>query len=294
MSITRFRPEIWSANLLVALRKRLVYAGPGVVNRDYEGDISAAGDTVRITSIGDPTIGTYSPNVTSITPEELTDAQRTLVIDQAKYFAFYVDDVDQRQAKGNVIPEAMRRAAYKLADTVDQYVAALYTGTQSANIVAAGAAQTFVLPTAGTPGGTDDFYNKILIPLKVKLDEANIPTEGRFCIVPPWAHGVLLLSNLFVRQDASGTTEGLRNGMVGRAAGFDIMVSNNVPLISSDYAIIAGTDMAISFAEQINKTEAYRPEAKFADAVKGLMLYGSKLVRPEGLAYARCTRPSGI
>jgi hypothetical protein len=102
------------------------------------------------------------------------------------------------------------------------------------------------------------------------------------------------MSNLFVRLDASGTTEGLRNGMVGRAAGFDILLSNNVPLISTDFAIIAGTDMAISFAEQINKTEAYRPEAKFADAVKGLTLYGAKLVRPEGLAYARCTRPAAI
>src|SRR5690349_13358556 len=98
MAITRFRPEIWSAELLVALRKSLVFAQPGVVNRDYEGEISAAGDTVRITSISDPTIGTYTPNSTSITPEELTDAQRTLVIDQAKYFAFYVDDIDARQA----------------------------------------------------------------------------------------------------------------------------------------------------------------------------------------------------
>ena len=72
MSITRFRPEIWSANLLVALRKALVYAGPGMVNRDYEGDIQQAGDTVRITSISDPTIGTYSANSTVISPEELT------------------------------------------------------------------------------------------------------------------------------------------------------------------------------------------------------------------------------
>jgi len=278
MAITQFRPQIWSANLLVALRKALVYGGPMVVNRDYEGDIQDAGDTVRITSIGDPTIGTYTPNSTTITPEELTDAQRTLVIDQAKYFAFYVDDVDARQAKGNVIPEAMRRAAYKLADTVDQFIVALYTGAQAANQVG-----TVAVPT-GTPTA---FYDSVLVPLKVKLDEANVPTEGRFCIVPPWLHGRALRDDRFVRADASGSTETLRNGVVGRAAGFTIMASNNAPLVTGDdYAVLAGTNAGISFAEQVNKTEAYRPEAKFADAVKGLLLYGSKLVRPEAIATA--------
>jgi hypothetical protein len=278
MSINRFRPEIWSAQLLVALRKALVYAGPGVVNRDYEGEISAAGDTVRITSIGDPTIGTYSPNVTVIAPEELTDAQRTLVVDQAKYFAFYVDDVDARQAKGNVMPEAMRRAAYKLADQIDQYIAAMYTAAQTAN-------QLGTVPV--TTAAPNDFYDKVLVPLGVKLDEANVPSEGRYCVIPPWLNGRAQRDDRFVRVDASGSSETLRNGIVARAAGFDILKSNNVPLVTGDdYAVTAGVDMAISFAEQINKTEAYRPEAKFADAIKGLTLYGGKLVRPEAIATA--------
>lgn len=278
MAITRFRPEIWAAELLVALRKALVYAGPTVVNRDYEGEIREAGDTVRITSISDPTIGTYSANTTTITPEELNDAQRTLVVDQAKYFAFYVDDVDARQAKGNVIPQAMSRAAYKLADTIDQFVVALYTGAQSANQVG-----TVAVPT-GTPTA---FYDSVLVPLKVKLDEANVPSEGRYCVIPPWLHGRALRDDRFVRVDASGNSEALRNGMVGRAAGFDIMLSNNAPLVTGDdYLVLTGVNSAISFAEQINKTEAYRPEAKFADAVKGLCLYGAKLVRPDAIATA--------
>lgn len=283
MSITRFRPEIWSANLLVALRKALVYAGPGMVNRDYEGDIQQAGDTVRITSISDPTIGTYSANSTVISPEELTDAQRTLVVDQAKYFAFYVDDVDKRQAKGDVMPEAMRRAAYKLADVVDQYVAGMYTGANAANVV----------NTTGSPVQTNlsadttkrKAYNEVLLPLRTKLTKANVPTEGRFVVVPPEFTASMLQDDRFVKVNESGTSEGLRNGMVGRAAGFDVIESNNVPNPTGNvHAIIAGTSMAISFAEQISKTEAYRPEAKFADAVKGLHLYGAKLVRPEALA----------
>lgn len=292
MAITRFRPEIWSAELLVALRKRLVYAQPGVVNRDYEGEISQAGDTVRITSISDPTIGTYTPNVTVVTPEELSDAQRTLVVDQAKFFAFQVDDVDARQAKGNVMPQAMQRAAYKLADQADQFVAAFYTGIQTANAVNAGATLTF---TAIGSTATEEFYNKVLVPLKVKLDEANVPSEGRYCIVPPWGHAMLLLSSLFSRVDGSGTEAAGHNGMVGRAAGFDVIASNNTPIPSAGRNIVtAGVDTAISFAEQINKVLAYRPEAKFADAVKGLYLYGGKLVRPDALAYADVTRPTGI
>jgi len=292
MAITRFRPEIWSASLLVALRKALVYAQPGVVNRDYEGEIAQAGDTVRITSISDPTIGTYTPNVTSVSPEELTDAQRTLTVDQAKYFAFYVDDVDARQAKGDVMPTAMGRAAYKLADQADQFVASLYTGIQSANAVNAGATVTF---TAIGSTATEEFYNKALVPLKVKLDEANVPTDGRYCVVPPWGHAMLLLSSLFSRVDGSGGAAAARNAFVGRAAGFDILVSNNTPVPAAGRNIVtAGVDSALSFAEQINQVQAYRPEVKFADAVKGLYLYGAKLVRPDALAYADVTRPSGI
>ena len=125
MSIDSFVPEVWSKSLLSSLKKSLVIAAPGVVNRDYEGEISDQGDTVRINSISRPTVASYVKGTTSITPEQLTTAQRSLVVDQAKYFAFEVDDVDARQAAGNVIPEAMAEAAYALADVADQYVEGL-------------------------------------------------------------------------------------------------------------------------------------------------------------------------
>ncbi|HTF09059.1 MAG TPA: P22 coat protein - protein 5 domain protein, partial [Asanoa sp.] len=137
MSTRAFVPEIWSTNLLVALRKQLIFAGPSVSNRNYEGEIANAGDTVRITSIGRPAIGNYEPNVTVITPQALQAAQRTLVVDQAKYWAFEVDDVDARQQLGNFITESMSEAAYALADVVDQYVAAMYTEIPSANQIPA-------------------------------------------------------------------------------------------------------------------------------------------------------------
>lgn len=283
MSVRNFVPEIWSSRLLVALRKTLIYAGPSIVNRDWEGEIREAGDTVRITSVSRPTVGDYVPNVTTITPEKLTTAQRTLVVDQAKYWAFEIDDVDKRQVQTDLVPQTMSEAAYALADVVDQYVAGLYTAAQAANVVSA-------VTIDHSPTGPEEWlkaYDEILIPLKVKLDEADVPSMGRYIVVPPWLHGVLLRDSRFVKVNESGTSEGLRNGMVGRAAGFDILMSNNVPVPTADnYIVTAGTNAAISYAEQINKTEAYRPESSFADAVKGLALYGAKVIRPDALAYA--------
>jgi hypothetical protein len=279
MAIKRFKPEFWSSKLLVGVRKSLVYAGPGVVNRDYEGEIRDAGDTVRITSISRPTIGTYGPGVT-IVPEELTDAQRTLVVDQQKYWAFKVDDVDKRQAAGDVMPQAMDEAGYGLSDVVDQYVASLYTQASAANQLG-----TIAVPSAN-PGY---FYEKILVPLKVKLDEANVPSQGRYAVIPSWLHGRALLDDRFIDASKAGATpnNALLNGFVGRAAGFDIVMSNNCPNpTGDDYVVTAGTSAAISFAEQINKTEAYRPESSFSDAIKGLCVYGAKVIRPDFLATA--------
>lgn len=281
MSIQNFRPEIWSANLLVALRKTLVYSN--LTNRDYEGEITAAGDTVRITSIGRPTISTYVPNSTVITPEQINDSQRTLVVDQAKMFAFAVDDIDARQAKGNVIPQSMSEAAFGFADVIDQYLAnTMYTGIQTANQLG-----SITVNSATTPS---DAYDKVLVPLKIRLDLANVPTEGRSIVVRPELHGCLLRDSRFIKVNESGTSEGLRNGMVGRAAGFDIVLSNNAPnTTGSEYATVAGNSTAFTFAEQINKIEAYRPQSSFADAVKGLVLYGGKLTRPDSLASALVT-----
>ena len=275
MAITGFIPEVWAAQLQSSLKKSLVFAGPAVANRNYEGEIAGEGDTVRITSISRPTVATYTKDSTTITPETLTDAQRSLLIDQAKYFAFEVDDIDMRQSKngGALMDEAAVEAAYALADTADQYVAAMYTGVAADNAITTTAITTAALAVTG------------LVNLKVKLDNANVPTPGRYVVATPWYHGLLLQSDTFVRVDASGTAEALRNGVVGRAFGFDVYVSNNcVNVTGDDWIIQAGYPGAITYAEQINKVEAYRPESAFSDAVKGLHLYGAKLVRPTGIA----------
>ena len=103
MAIANFKPEVWSADLLVALEKSLVYGAAGVVNRNYEGEIAQYGDTVHITNLVDPTIGTYTAH-TDITIEDVDDGTAALLIDQSKYFAFEVDDIEKRQARGDVMP----------------------------------------------------------------------------------------------------------------------------------------------------------------------------------------------
>ena len=155
----------------------------------------------------------------------------------------------------------------------DQYVAGLYTGVDSGNAITTTSITSAALAVTG------------LVNLKVKLDNANVPTAGRYVIVTPWYHGLLLQSDTFVRVDASGSAEALRNGVVGRAFGFDVYVSNNcVNVTGDDWIIQAGYPGAFTFAEQIAKVEAYRPESAFSDALKGLHLYGAKLIRPTGIA----------
>lgn len=272
MSILRFRPEIWSAVLLKAKERKLVFGQPYVVNRDYEGDISQMGDVVHISSIGDPTIVTHAAGDT-ITYEDLQDAGQTMPVDQGQRYAFKVDDIDKRQARGDVMGEAMRRSAYLLAKTVDTFVAGLYTAVDSANAISTTAITTGDLAYTG------------LVNLRTKLANADVPDEGRYVIVPPWYYGLLLQNDKFVRADASGTTEGLRNGQVGRAAGFDVYESNAcVNVTGDDYIVQAGTNAAISMADQIVETEALRLQTTFADAVRGLHVWGAKVVRPDFLA----------
>lgn len=280
MSILKFRPEIWSSKLQVALRPNLIFAT--LCNNDYEGEIAEAGDTVRITSVGRPTISTYTPGVTVINPEQVTDSQRTLVVDQAKMFAFAVDDVDARQAKANVLPQSMDEAAFGFANVIDQYIASFFTGIQTANQLGSITVNSATTPT--------DAYDKVLVPLKIKLDKANVPTQGRSIVITPELHGCLLRDSRFVKVNEAGTSEGLREGLVGRAAGFNINLSNNTPnTTGSEFAIIGGNDRAITFAQQISKVEAYRPQNSFSDAVKGLVLFGAKLTRPDSLASALVT-----
>ena len=280
MSINNFKPEIWSAQLLMALRNSLVYAQPQLVNRNYEGEITSHGQSVHITTIGDPTIFDYDAGDT-LNYEDVETAGTDLVITEAKAFAFKLDDVDKAQALLNPMQQMAQNAAYGLRDKADAFVASLYTGAASANVIG----------STGSPIDTHttftDAYDKVLVPLRTKLNRANVPKEGRYATVSPEFTGSLLRDSRFVKVNESGTEEGLRNGIVGRAAGFDILESNNTPNPSGDTQVIqAGYPGAITYAEQIIETEALRLQSTIADAIRGLHVYGGKLLRPTGIAVA--------
>lgn len=277
MAIDNFIPEIWSARLMSNLNHDLVFGQPGVVNRDYEGEISAFGDTVRIHNIGRITVRDYTKNTDIVTPDDLVDGETLLLIDQQKYFNFQVDNIDQVQQKPKVMGEAMGEASYALANQVDQFIAGLFTDAISANLIGSDGAPKTDLATAGRA-------YEYLVDLGVKLDEADIPSAGRWVVIPPWYEGWLLKDQRFVSFGTVGNLDTLRNGMVGRAAGFDILKSNNITINSTTYRVMAGTSMAISMADQIVQTVAYNPEKRFGDAVKGLHVWGTKVVRPQALA----------
>lgn len=281
MSVDNFIPAIWSAQMLMSLKKEHVYGQAGVVNRDYEGEISAQGDRVKINSIGPVTIGTYTKNTNIGDPETLTDSQKELVINQAKYFNFQVDDVDKAQTKLKVMGGAMVEAAYGIRDATDNFIAGLYTGVAAATSGTANGMGDDTTPVVLTPATV---YEK-LVDMGVLLTEQNVPTGGRWCVLPPWAYGMLLKDDRFVKVGSVKSDAVIANGEVGEAAGFRILQSNNVPQTGGvKYKIIAGHPMAISYADQIASVEAFRPEKRFGDAVKGLHVYGAKLVRNNAIA----------
>lgn len=345
MSIANFIPEVWAASLLSTLDKALVFGADGVVNRDYEGDIGAFGDTVHITSIADPTIAAYTKDTNLGDPEALTDSEQLLTIDQAFSFNFQIDDIDKAQVRSNgaLMGEATKRAAFGLRDKADQRIA-------SRMALSAGNALGVVDGTTAT-----NVYDNLIVPASVALDEANVPEELRWLILSPAAYGKLQLDGRFIKANESGGAA-LHNGIVGEAAGFRIFKSNNafqsnrtvasvttasgaktltgvagqfnqgdvglsvtgtgvgasakvvsvnadgsvatVDVNSSASAAVtitlagggqlayAGSSIATSYAQQILEIEAYRPEKRFADALKGLHVHGEKVVRASALAVA--------
>lgn len=276
MSLT-FIPTVWAARLLTALEKSLVYGQANVCNRLYEGEIRQAGNTVKIASIGNVDVNDYVKDSDIADPVPLTDSDQTLLIDQQKYFNFYVDSVDRAQQNVNVLDEAMRHAAWKLRDIADTYLA----GIISSAVIAGNTIGSLATPKIPTK---DDAY-EYLVDLGVLLDEADVPLEGRFVIIPAWFHGLLLKDDRFVNAGSRMSDAALSNGEVGEAAGFSILKSNSVPnTTGTKYKIVAGHRMATTYVEQIVDLKTYQPEKRFGDAVKGLHVYGAKVVRPTSLA----------
>lgn len=272
MTLDAFIPQVWSANLLENLNDKHVYVS--LLNRDYEGEIRASGDSVRINSIGRVTIQSYTKNGSLNAPETLDGDGQVLIVDQAQAFNFEIDDIDKAQQKPQLMSGFMEEAAWALADVRDVFaVTLMVAGVASAN-------QLSAATSVGVGASDDDAYG-ILVDIDVQMTITNTPSGGRWVVVPPWFHGVLRKDPRFVSFGTGENRGTLTNGKIGQVANLTVHQSNNVPVAGSDYTIVGGHSSCGTFAAQITDVEGFRPEASFGDAMKGLDLYGAKLTRPE-------------
>lgn len=324
MAFTTSLATLWSQKVLLQLEKALIYSSPFVCNRDYEGDITDENKSVKIHGVYDPVVKSYEQD-TDIEIDTLTDFEAELTIDQGDYYAFQVDDVQALQQVPKLTPQALVRAAYKLADTADKYVAtamsaaagttALDTNFSSPSVVGSSTAPSAISVAAfSDPSSPRSAFYEYLVDLSAALTEVAVPREGRFVICPPWAIADLNKDLRFTGYPGYGgsntvLTEGFAgdigmNGLAGRVAGLNVIESLNTPTgtfttptasnpylnpsgtSQTYYQIIAGVPEACTFANQILKTQAYMSPTRFADVMRGLHVYGFKAIWPERLVGA--------
>ncbi len=276
MALSNFIPEIWSKKLLKIFNKSVVMAN--LVNRDFEGEIQSAGDVVHVRTFGDVTVNDYSRDMT-ISFQSLTDPMVDLTIDQQKYFAFKVDDLDKAQANIDILEGYAGRAAIAIRDIVDSRLIGHYADVDSGNVIG-----TDLAPVTLTSGNIYSYITQ----LGEKLDNANVSSEGRNLVITPKFKTMLLQSTEFTRATSLGDNV-IQNGYIGNVAGFGVHVTTNNPAVSGVVNLMAFTQDYISFASQVSKVETVRPYNMFADAVKGLYLYGSKVMMPKAGAVLKAS-----
>ena len=271
MSVDNFIPTIWSDQILDKYEEKAVFRP--LMNFDYEGEISQKGDTVKINSLNDFDDAAYSGSVT-YTP--LDDASRMLLIDQDRYVAKELDDVDNAQTT----PKLMAKIAGLIADaflrTQETFIGLKY--------VDAGI-------TSGTTGSPTSITSANIIStigaLAVDMDDADVPDDGRVAVVPPWLAQKMVLAGVIRDTDNSDI---LTAGYVGQFQGFQVYKSNRVAHSGTTWyaPMFFRRGDTIALAEQISSLEALRRESSFADALKSLFVYGVKVLRPESLAVLYC------
>lgn len=277
MALEQLKPEIWSEQLLRRLNDILVYRQ--VCTTEFEREIEKFGDVIKINEIGTVAVNSYTATSTgALTIQTLSDAQKLLNIDRAKYTAFWVDEIDMAQVKPKILDAAREQSAWSLANEVDEYIASLYG---QAGIAVGGNA------TTGADVTSTNTLKYIALTAQ-KHDEANTPNIGRWMVVPPWFAHKLIMSKIVLDTNNTGV---LGSGKLGSYYGFDIYVSNNVNHLSgTDRAcILSGYKGSIALATQILKTGVVDSGTiGFKTLVKSLLVYGAKVIRPNnlGILYA--------
>lgn len=267
-----FIPEIWSQKLNYMLSKDCVMLQ--CVNRNWEGEIKNQGDKVKIITPADVAISTLSSS--NITYKELEPTSQDLVIDQKKFFAFKINDVAQVQSNADIMEAHLKNAKKAIEEVQDAYILSLHTEVDKDNVV--GDETTAVSLDKST------IYSKF-VELALCLKNSNAISAGvrPWVVINPTIESYLLQSSEFIGAH-NVADETLREGAIGRIAGMDVLVSTNLTDVSGKYYVLAGTNEAITFASQLSKIESLRDKDSFSDLVRGLYLYGAKVVQPKALA----------
>lgn len=279
-------PEVFSKKVQVAFRKSAV--AEAICNTDYMGEIAQFGDTVNIIKEPTITVTDYTRATTSLNSTVLTDQELVLQVDQAKYFQFKVDDLEKRFSHVNWQQVASDNAAYQLKDAFDVNVITAAVAGIGSNTYGTVAAP---IDTGHDAGEVDPL--DVLARLARLLDDANVPEENRWVVAKPEFYEELAKTNSkLLSVDYNQGNGGLRNGLVasGELRGFKMYKSNNVPTPSGagspTHQILAGHMSAVSCAQSLSTVESIRDNDSFKDIVRGLLVWGRKVLRPEALALA--------
>ena len=293
-----FLPSVYSKKVLNFFRKSSVVEA--ITNTDYAGEISAYGDSVKI--IKEPVISVSDYTRGSDTTDtKLTDQELTLVVDSAKAFKFIVDDIETNMSHVNFKEVASSSAAYALRDSYDAAViATMFAGVSASSPDHVLGSDNATDLAAGTFDGTGNldlgFASGEHDPIDVMarmarlLDEQNVPEEGRWFVAGPDFYEVLgQASSKLLSVDFNAGQGSIRNGLVssGKLRGFDMYKSNNIAATSNAAGkCLGGHISSTATANTILSTEVIRDPSSFGDIVRGLHVYGAKVLRPEALVTA--------
>ena len=290
-----FIPEIWSGKLQVKFYKSTVLAE--ITNNDWEGEIKNQGDTVHIRSIPTITISNYTKGM-NLSNQVPTSTPIELTIDKGKYFSVIVDDVDEVQADVRLMDIFTNDAGEQMKISIDNDVlnnVAADAAAANKGATAGAISANINLGTTGAPVSVSKTnVLDTIINVGQVLDEQNVPEDGRWMVVTPWFAALLKSSDLRQAYLTGDDVSPLRNGKLGMIDRFTLYVSNNVNQVTDGsnkcYHFLAGTRDAISFASQITNVESLRSTTTFGNIVRGLNVYGYKVVKPEALVDLYATR----
>jgi len=300
LQATGFIPEIWSGKLVEKFYASTVLAA--ISNTDYEGEIKNQGDKVRIRTKPTITIADYAADQ-SLLLQRPSGSVIDLLIDKGKYFNTILDDVMDVQSDLNLLSMWSDDAAEQMKITIDTAVllglkdqaAAKNRGATAGiitNVINLGATTTPLAAVARSPTTGKTEIVDIILRLGQALDEYNVPETGRWVVLPTWAATLIKMSELREAYLSGDATSILRNGRIGMVDRFTLYTSNLIPsgtaagIVAGEYLVYAGHAHGLTFASQMTKMETLRSEQTFGTVMRGLQVYGYKVVDPTAIAQA--------